>query len=369
MTDRPITVVVPGDPNQRTGGYLYDAHMVTAMKQAGWTVEVVGLKGAFPDVDETAIDAMTQALMSAPANACVILDGLAMSGFGDRLVEVRKSVRHHHHHHHKQRQHWVGLVHHPLADEQGLSIEQQTALKQKETSALSACDAVLVTSAFTAQRLVDQGYLEHAPEVVIPGVEPAPLADIAQHPKAISEGIRLLTVASLTPRKGHDVLLHALATLKDFDWVCRWVGDAHRDPSHADKLQGLVKELNLEERIEWFGEADEAQLAESYHQAHLSILPSHYEGYGMVVTESLARGVPVITTDGGALRDTLPQGAGLQVSAGAAEPLAQALRKWLVEPELQTALLAGAYNARVELKNWANQGQRFIEALGLDTLD
>jgi glycosyltransferase involved in cell wall biosynthesis len=361
MATPPIVFIVPGDPEQRTGGYLYDAQIAHHLKSQGLVVCVVGLSGAFPKADETARQSMRQALGQAPTNACIILDGLAMGGLGDDLVALKDEPHH-------QSQTWIGLVHHPLADEHGLSSSDQQHLKTQETLALRAVDAVVVTSPFTAQRLVEQGYLRSPPHVVTPGVTPAPLALVAEEGQAVRQEIRWLTVASLTPRKGHDVLLHALSELKDLDWICQWVGDPYRDPSHAKALVDLAHRLGLSDRIEWVGEADETTLDHYYHQAHLSVLPSRYEGYGMVVTEALARGLPVITTDGGALAHTLPPGAGLMVAQGQPAPLASALRQWAEQPSLQRSLLKHAKAVRAQLNDWSHSGQRFMQALGLDTL-
>lgn len=350
---------MPGDPNQRTGGYLYDARMVEALKRAGHAVRVVGLAGRFPVPDDEAACAMQNALAHSPSDGCVIFDGLAMGGLGDALSAQRATSP-------MASQRWVGLVHHPLADEQGLSPDTATWLRQQEQRSLSLCDQVVVTSAFTAKRLVSEGYVTRTPQVVTPGVSPAPLAKRAALGCAVEGQARLVCVASLTPRKGHDVLLGALATLKDHDWVCQWVGDPTRDKAHAASLAQQIEALGLTDRIQCLGELDEQALGAAYHDADICLLPSHYEGYGMVVTEALARGLPMITTEGGALKETLPPGAGGQVPAGDAQALATLLRHWFETPACQQAWLKRAGEVRETLSDWPEAGLGFIEALGLN---
>ena len=354
-----LVFIVPGRPDQRTGGYLYDAHITQALRDQGVAVEVVGLPGAFPLPDALAKQSLFDALTQAPARATVVVDGLALGGLGD-VVERARAAR-------AQPCRVVALVHHPLADERGLEAADQRWLWQQERRALRACDRVIVTSAFTAQRLIEQDYLTTAPSVVCPGVAPAPLAAAAHDVTPRSEC--WLCVASLTPRKGHEVLLRALDRLRDRSWVSPWVGDAGRDPAHANTLKASIERLGLGERIPWLGELDDAALAARYHQASLCVLPSYYEGFGMVVTEAVARGLPVITTDGGALPQTLPDGAGLVVPAGDAAALAEALRQWLDDRALRQRLMRGALEARSGLASWAKAGERFIDALGLSTLD
>ena len=358
MTKPAITFIVPGDPNQRTGGYLYDARMVDALKLGGYEVDVVGLAGCFPVPDDAAIQAMHTTLMGVPSDGWVIFDGLAMGGLGDVLSQWRRAPA-------IASQRWIGLVHHPLADEQGVSDETKAWLFSQEQRSLSLCDQVIVTSDFTAERLVSAGYLASRPAVVNPGVRPAPLAKRAHSGQAVKGRAVLLCVASLTPRKGHMVLLQALANLKDHDWICQWVGSPTRDPAHASTLTQTIHTLGLGERIACLGELDERGLDDCYHEADLCVLPSHYEGYGMVVTEALARGLPMITTDGGALKDTLPAGAGGQVPAGDATGLASMLRTWFENPGEQQAWLRAARQSRAGLNDWSQAGVKFIEALGL----
>ena len=86
MTRR-LDFIVPGDPAQRTGGYLYDAHIVAALRGLGWTVDVHGLPGRFPDADATARDALERTLAGLPSGRQVVVDGLALGG----LPEVASS--------------------------------------------------------------------------------------------------------------------------------------------------------------------------------------------------------------------------------------------------------------------------------------
>ena len=351
-----LVFIVPGDPEQRTGGYLYDAHIAQGLRDRGWAVEVVGLAGTFPIPDARAEQSLIEALVRPPAHTTVVVDGLALGGLSDALERALAQRT--------EPLNLVALVHHPLADERGLTDPQSHWLWQQEQRALGLADRVIVTSPFTAQRLLDRGYLSARPSVVCPGVAPAPLAMTADPANP-----RFLCVASLTPRKGHEVLVRALDRLKDRAWTCQWVGDADRDRPHAERLFATLERLGLSERIQWLGEQDDAELRDSYHRASLCVLPSYYEGYGMVVTESLARGVPVITTDGGALPDTLPPQAGLIVPAGDDAALAEALGRWLDEGALRDQLQAGAQMAREQLDTWPQATERFIDALGLSTLN
>jgi len=357
----PIVFVVPGDPNQRTGGYLYDAHMVNALKQAGHAVRVVGLDGQFPIPDAVAKESLSAVLSAHPTDALIIIDGLALGGLGEVVTAIRNNQEIYPA---ASRARWVGLVHHPLADETGLDADTTQWLWGQEKLALSTCDQVIVTSAFTASRLMERGYIDTPPIIVTPGVDKAPLAKHAKLEFSATKpaAARLLTVASLTPRKGHAVLLEALAEIKALDWVSEWVGDPRRDGDHANGLMQQIEALGLTDRVVLWGEQDAQALHERYGSAHVCVLPSFYEGYGMVITEAIARGLPVITTDGGALPTTVPEGAGIIVPAGDAKALASALRSWCEDATLRASLIQGAIEARESLTDWSKAGERFIEA-------
>lgn len=352
-----LTLLVAGDPDQLTGGYLYDARIVDALRARGCHVDVVGLAGRFPVPDALAQRSMAEALAALPDGACVVIDGLAMGGVPETIAP------------HAERLVIVALVHHPLADESGLDDATRRRLFDSERRALALARRVIVTSPFTARRLERYGVAQAQCRVVEPGVDPAPLAASAldlDRDLETPEPQRLLCVATLTPRKGHDLLLAALAELTAHRWVLQAVGSTQRDPEHAARLFAASRRYGLEERVIWAGERSAAELTAIYHRAALCVLPSRYEGYGMAVTEALARGIPMITTTGGALADTLPPEAGLAVPPDDSAALRDALARWFEDAALRRRLRRGAGVARHALHDWQQAGERFMTALAVE---
>ena len=348
MTHR-LDFIVPGDPAQRTGGYLYDAHIVTELRRLGWTVAVHGLPGRFPEADATARDALERTLATLPSGRLVVVDGLALGG----LPEV--AIRH------GCRLRLVALVHHPLADERGLSLARRHCLLASERAALAAVGRVITTSPWTARRLADFGLQPSRVSTVEPGVTPLALA------RADGEPPRLLCVGTVSPRKGQDLLVRALACLRDTPWHCDSIGSSTRDPDFAGAVAGLIHEAGLDDRIQFHGECDDARLRAAYAGADLFVLPSHYEGYGMVVTEAIAAGLPVLTTTGGALSETLPPGAGIAVPPDDVDALTEALAALIGDRARRHALREGARKARAALRDWPQAGAEFAAALsGMD---
>lgn len=348
MKSRRVHVVVPGALDQRTGGYLYDARMVAEMRAVGRDVVVHELHGSFPAADDVARESMAAALGRVGEDELVVVDGLAGGGLPEVLERHARRVR------------LVGLVHHPLADETGLSEEEAARLAASERAALVSCRGVVVTSRFTAQRLRTYGVATRRVRVAVPGTRPAapaPGPDAGAPP-------RILCVGSLTPRKGHPVLVDALAAVADLEWTCALAGSETLDPGHAREVRRSVAEHGLGNRVAFLGELDEAALDRAYAGASLFVLASYYEGYGMALTEAIARGLPVLSTTGGAIPYTVPAEAGVLVEPGQVDALARALRGLLGDPDGTLAKLRdGALRAAADLPDWPDAGATFLAAV------
>jgi glycosyltransferase involved in cell wall biosynthesis len=341
---RPIELVVPGPLDQRTGGYIYDRRMVEKLRAQGWPVTVHELTGRCPIVDEGTIAAARAVLEKMPVGSLPVIDGLALAAFAELRLP----------------QPWVALVHHPLALETGLGAAQAEGLAAIERRALATASRLIVTSPQTRRDLAGYDIEAARVGVVLPGTDPAPLA----RGSGGSE-LALLCVASLTPRKGHLVLLGALAALRDLAWRLTCVGSPERDPATAAAIRAALPSLRLEDRARLIGEQTEAGLQPFYDAADLFVLASHHEGYGMVLAEALARGLPIVSTTAGAIPDTVPAAAGILVSPGDPHTLAVALRRVLTDPGLRHELAAGARAARRTLPSWDDAVRAFASELDL----
>ena len=295
MTAPRLHLLAPGALDQQTGGYIYDARMAAGLRRRGWRVEVHSLQGTFPDPDAAARVSLAGALAGLDDGSRVLVDGLALGGLPEPVAAERRRLR------------ILALVHHPVSDETGLGTEARTRLGGRERRALAAVAGVIVTSASTARRLARFGVDATRVRVAPPGTDRAPLA--AGPPPG--EPPQLLSVASVVPRKGHDVLVRALARLRVLPWRCVCAGSLERAPHHARRVRAQVEESGLAGRVRFAGECSRATLDRLYARSSLFVLASHDEGYGMVLTEALARGLPVVSTTGGAIPETVPSDAAL----------------------------------------------------------
>ncbi len=352
-----LHLIVPGPLDQRTGGYLYDARIVEGLRRLGWTITVHSLEGAFPLPDQESRASAAETLSRIPDAGLVVIDGLGLAAFAaecDSLGRVRA----------------LALIHHLTSDETGLNTQHVNELLCMETNALARCAGVVVTSPHTVSRVRLLEVPEERILPVVPGTDPEPSA-VGPGP---GEPPRLLCVGSLIPRKGQDVLVQALAEVLDRPWTCVLAGSIERDPHYASRVRALADDKGLLSRLRIVGECDRSQLDDLYHRSSVFVLPSHYEGYGMAITEALAHGLPVVSTTGGAIPDTLPADAGILVEPGNHRALAEAIRALLPEadppsngpvPERQRcALLAQAARRHAaSLPDWERQSRAFADAV------
>jgi glycosyltransferase involved in cell wall biosynthesis len=342
-----LHVVVPGALDQRTGGYIYDACIIDGLRRMGWRVVVHELDGTFPEADETAYASLTRVLTDLPDNTCVVVDGLAMGGLPGPLRLHRDRLR------------ILGLVHHPLADETGLDEYQRRCLSASERDALSVCRGVVVTSEKTASRLIAYGVPAARVCAVPPGTEPARLAD------GPGPGLppQILCVGAVIPRKAQDVLVRALARLRERSWRCICAGSLTRNLTYVDEVQAQVLEVGLTERVRFIGECAPDTLDELYHSSSMFALPSYDEGYGMALSEALARGLPVVSTTGGAIPDTVPVGSGVLVPPGDDGALATILDDLLTDASRCQSLASAARRYAATLPNWDQAAAAFAVAV------
>jgi glycosyltransferase involved in cell wall biosynthesis len=341
-----LYLLLPGDPETPTGGYLYDRRIADGLRQLGWRVDLVRLGDRFPAPTAADLADAAAKLAMIPDDALVMIDGLALGAMPDQVAKEHGRLR------------LVGLIHHPLSLETGLPPARAATLRIMETAALSVMRRVIVTSPTTARLLRDFGVDRNRCHIVEPGTEPAPLA-------AGSGGqpTRLLCVGTITPRKGHRLLIDALATLRHLDWQLDCIGSLNRHPDTTAALRRQIDAAGLQTRVRLLGAVAAEALSAAYLRADIFVLPSLFEGYGMAYAEALARGLPIIGTTAGAIPETVPTDAGLLVEPGSIPSLVDALEHLLTNSAARHRLAAGARRARARLSDWPTACRRLAKAL------
>lgn len=334
-----LALLVPGPLDQLTGGYLFARRIVEGLRACGDQIAVVELSGEYPSADGVARQSAEAALASLPDDAIAVIDGLALLGFRDCLAAEARRLR------------LIGFVHHPLADETGLSARDAAEIRRAEESLLPLLRGAACPSRITAEALQRYGVAADRIAVTPPGTtKPTVIVrrDVDRRP------LRLLSVATITPRKGHRLLIEALAasTLDRGTWQLDCIGSTERDRACVDELRRAIAGHGLEGNVRLLGERAPTQLAPAYDDADVFVLPSFHEGYGMAFAEALAHGLPIIATTGGAIPGTVPETAGILVPPGDVSALAAALNRAMTDRVLLQRLADGARRAGAALPDW-----------------
>ena len=342
---KPLHFLVPGDLDTPTGGYRYDRRIIQGLETRGHGVVLHRLDDSFPTPDDTALSAAAAVLATIPDAATVVIDGLALAPLLEQL---------------HPRHRLVALIHHPLASETGLGEALRASFRQREREALRRVVRVIVTSPATARELqADYDVACDRIAVVVPGTERVP-----DPPPPPTDGpLQMLCVATLTPRKGHRVLLKALAPMAHQDWFLSCVGSLERDPDTVAALHRQLDETGLRDRVRLVGAVEPTDLDAFYRRAGLFVLPSFHEGYGMVLAEALSFGLPIVSTTVGAIPDTVPSAAGILVPPGDHQSLYRTLSLLVEQPSHRLALAAAARRAAQQLPSWDDAIQRFAREL------
>jgi glycosyltransferase involved in cell wall biosynthesis len=300
--------------------------------------------GTWPVPDPWARAALAAELDGIAAGSVVLVDGLVGCAAPDVLVPQGERLR------------VVVLLHLPLG-------RQDAERKPGEKAVLAAAAAVVAPSRWARGWVLDEyGLPPGLVHVVRPG------ADVERATVAQPDGGRFLCVGAVTPLKGHDLLVDALATLPDLPWRCTCVGALDVDADFAGALRGHVADTGLAGRVTFCGPLTGARLQEAYGAADLLLLPSRREAYGMVVTEALAHAVPVVAADVGGVREALGADAagdapGRLVAPGDPDGLADAHRSWLTDPALRETLRQRALSRRATLPGWTESTSRLADVL------
>lgn len=337
MTDD-AAFVIPGDIDLPTGGYTYDRRVLALFPEVGLSVRHVSLGATYPFPTDAELAATERTLAALPPGLPLLIDGLALGAMpADLLRRIRQPV--------------VALCHHPLALETGLDAARQTSLRASETVALAQARHVVATSPTTKRTLVAEfGMTEAGVTVAEPGTDPAPRA-VGSAGATASGGVAMLAVGSLVPRKGYDVLVRALRRLPaELDWTVTIAGAIDRAPETTRNLQDQIATSGLAGRIRLIGPVGSADLERLYHRADLFVMPSLYEGYGMVLAEAMARGLPIVCTTGGAAAETVPDAAAIKVAPGDDCAFAAALATALAGQ--RDAMSEASWAAGQKLPSW-----------------
>ncbi len=216
----------------------------------------------------------------------------------------------------------------------------------------------LVASSFTKETLVENGVRPEQVHVIPYGIDSERFA-IKKMARHAARPLQLLFVGRLVQRKGLKYLLEALQFLPAGSVELTVVGRPVDDLAWLQNtsIQNTRVPIRLRESV------SSAQLLEAYQDADVFVFPSLAEGFGHVLLEAMASGLPIISTTRTAAPDLIRDGKeGFIIAPGDSSQLAQAIEKFLRDPS-RILSMGEAARSRAEAFHWPRFREQLIQVV------
>ncbi len=331
-----LGLIIYGSLDTLSGGYLYDRKLVEYLRAQGDTVEIISLPWR-----NYATHLTDNFSFRLPIN----LDVLIQDELNHPSLIAANLEKHH--------CPVISLVHHLRCSE--LRPKWQNDLYRViEKKYLKSVDGFIFNSQTT--RGVVNGFMGKSK----PSVVAYPPTD--RFGEAISEDeiktraaqnpLSILFLGNIIERKGLHILLEAIK-LSTFNLRLDIVGSLTADPNYVKQMQVFVTAHNLSSVVHFHGALDNETLKQKLRQAHALIVPSSYEGFGIVYLEGMAFGLPAIGTTAGAAGEIIEhQKTGYLIEPNDSSTLAAHISQLAADRNLLAELSLNARKRYLQQPSW-----------------
>lgn len=349
-----IGLVIYGGLDQVSGGYLYDRKLVEYLRDRGDEVILFSQpKRPYP------LQPVENANLSFWRRLCAAdLDVLLQDELNHAALAVGN--------------HWlrqrigapiVAIVHHLRAAEDRSAVSS-TLSRGLERLYLCGTDARIYNSPSTKEAV--EALAGTRPHVVARpsgrrfGASARP-DDVTQ--RATEDGpLRILFVGNLIPRKRLHLLVDGLCQLPSAAWTLDVVGDPSVDDAYAGALRRGLRRLDDPSRVTLHGQVADDALKALFDDSHVLAVPSAHEGYGIVYVEAMGRGLPVLASPSGGVRDVVAAGeTGYFVETAA--DIAEAIGTWADDRDHLAEMGRAAVAAYRSTPTWPETCRRIASFL------
>lgn len=367
-----LGLVIYGSLDTISGGYLYDRILVEHLRRAGDTVEIISLP--WRNYAGHLTDNFSSSLLARlrHGNFDVLLqDELNHPS----LFLLNQKLR--------GRYPIISVVHH-LRSSEARPAWQNWLYRQVERRYLAGVDGFIFNSQTTKKAVEDLSGLLRPDRslVAYPAADhrrPTLTADDIRARACQPGPLRLLFVGNVIRRKGLHALLSALGKTKASilsgtkrsevkskdaaalpgEWRLSVVGSLAADAAYAQSIRRQIERKGLSDNVALLGSLGEAELANEFARSHALVVPSSYEGFGIVYLEGMAFGLPAIATTGGAAGEIITHGEnGFLIAPDDVEALAGHIQTLMRDRERLAAMSQAALERYHAHPTWEQSAER-----------
>jgi glycosyltransferase involved in cell wall biosynthesis len=345
-----VGLIVYGSLDVLSGGNLYDRTLVGHLRGESHKVDVIPLRHRSYALDllHNASRSLRRVLGDTTFDL-VLQDELAHPSLF--RVNRRANTR------------LVSIVHH-LRSSEDRPRWHNDLYRKVEKAYLDTIDAFVFNSETTRESVESLLQKKTRSVVATPGGDRlAGASSVSAESVARRTGIkgplRLLFVGNVIPRKGLHDLLTALAPLRDRDWHLDVVGSLDSDPGYVEDIRRRARMLDLVERLTLHGTLEGNLLAEKYATSQLLVMPSSYEGFGIVYLEAMSFGLPVIANMAGAVDEIVRhESTGFLVHPGDTWSLGRQIERVMDDRELLARMSLASLEAFRDHPTWRSSMEK-----------
>lgn len=354
-----IGLIIYGPLDGRSGGYLYDQQLVAYLRAAGHQVEIISLpwRTYVAHLRDNFSTDLLDRLADAPFDL-LLQDELNHPSLFLLNQRLKKRVNYP----------IVAIVHH-LRCLESPSQFRNNLYRPIEKRYLNSVDGFVFNSQ-TTRRAVE-GLLSRARPHVVAYPAGDRFEEFRESIRSLRNAdpklLRVVFVGNIIPRKRLQTLIWALDHLALEPLQIDIIGDLNIDPFYTLDMMKLVEERHLSKKVEFYGRLDDDTLALHLTRSDVLVVPSQYEGFGIVYLEAMGFAMPVIGTTGGAAGELIDHGRnGFLIEPGDNQTLARHLYQLLNNRELLADMGQQALKRFEAHPTWAESGQkieRFLKNL------
>jgi glycosyltransferase involved in cell wall biosynthesis len=305
-----IGLIIYGNLDSLTGGWIYDRLLVGHLQARGHTIEIISIKqrNYVRNLADNFSSTLYRRLLDLDCRLLLEdeLNHPSLIGLNHRI---------------RQKRSWpiVTIVHQVLC-RQPLKKFRQLFYRAFERCYLQSVDGFIFNSDTTCRNVASLTGRQRPSIVAYPGGDRLgclPSAAAIESKCRRPGPLELIMVANLTPNKGVLPLITGLSRLPEKSWRLTMVGSLSMDRTYVQKVKVLIARLGLAAQVDIRGPLDGEDLVKNLTRSHVFVLPFSYEGFGMACLEAMAWGLPVVGSTEGALREFVYDGLnGLLVAPG-----------------------------------------------------